>query len=235
MLDNVILIPYREREEHLKYFIKNLAPLLEKHIDNLKIVIIEQSHDNKRFNRGKILNVGFKEYGEQSKYCFTHDVDTIPHINIIINIYNNTDYDIFRIHCGHPVSLGGIVKFKCETFKTINGFPNNIWGWGLEDEALFTRAMICNTKMSNYNTNSRNNFRFLPHPSSYNNINLENNFYNKDKDKLFWRWGYDFDPNKLTNEQKRCMIRDNGLDDLEYKIIKKERINDYIEKILVEI
>lgn len=231
----LILVPYRDRQEHLIIFINKLAPLLKKHIADVKIVIIEQSQDNKRFNRGKILNVGFNEYHKDFDYFFTHDVDTLPYENTIINLYNKTDQDIFRIHSGHHVSLGGIVKFKCNTFKNINGFPNNIWGWGLEDEALFTRAMISSFAINDYQVNSRKNFVFLPHQSSFRNINLENDFYNKDKEKCFWRWNHDFNPDTLTNAQKMEMKITNGLDDIEYKIINKEIINDYIEKIVVEI
>ena len=64
----LILVPYRDREQHLDIFIKKLAPLLKKHIINIKIVIIEQSQDNKKFNRGKILNVGFAEYYKEFDY-----------------------------------------------------------------------------------------------------------------------------------------------------------------------
>lgn len=230
----LILVPYRDREQHLNIFIERLASLLKKHITDVKIVIIEQSQDNKRFNRGKILNVGFNEYYKDFDYFFTHDVDTLPFENTINTLYNNKEYDILRIHSGHHVSLGGIVKFKCDTFKNINGFPNNIWGWGLEDEALFTRAMINNCNISSYRdvNISIKDFVSLPHPRYK---NLENDFYNKDKNKCFWRWGYDFTPDTLTNSQKINMIVNNGLDDIEYKIINKEIINDYIEKIVVEI
>ncbi len=44
-MHNIILIPYRKRETHLKYFIENTVPLLKKHLENLKIVIIEQLND----------------------------------------------------------------------------------------------------------------------------------------------------------------------------------------------
>jgi hypothetical protein len=236
----LILVPYRDREQHLDIFIKRLAPLLKKHIINIKIVIIEQSHDNKKFNRGKVLNVGFKEYYKDFDYFFTHDVDTLPYENTIINLYNNRDYDIFRIHSGHHVSLGGIVKFKCDIFKKINGFPNNIWGWGLEDEALFTRAMINECNINSYRdlNISRKDFYFLPHISSSWNLNLENDLYVKNKktnSSTIWRWGHDFNPDKLTDKQKTDLKVQNGIDDIEYKIINKEIINDYIEKIVVEI
>ena len=32
--------------------------------------------------------------------------------------------------------------FKCTDYKKINGYSNNYWGWGLEDDDLFTRMDI---------------------------------------------------------------------------------------------
>ncbi len=58
MLDNVIIIPYRNREKHLKYYLENTVPLLQKHIPNGKVVIVEQDWNNKLFNRGCLLNIG---------------------------------------------------------------------------------------------------------------------------------------------------------------------------------
>ena len=66
---NIILIPYRNREEHLKYFIKNTIPYLKRYLNPFKIIIIEQNND-RLFNRGKLLNVGFLEYFKEGKYLF---------------------------------------------------------------------------------------------------------------------------------------------------------------------
>ena len=43
---------------------KNTYPKLNKVLENLEVLVIEQSEDNKLFNRGKVLNVGFKYYDE---------------------------------------------------------------------------------------------------------------------------------------------------------------------------
>ena len=236
----LILVPYRNREQHLDIFINKLAPLLKKYITDLKIVIVEQSQDNKKFNRGKILNVGFAEYYKEFDYFFTHDVDTLPYENTIIDFYNNKDYDILRIHSGHPTSLGGIVKLKCDIFKKINGFPNNIWGWGLEDEALFTRAMLNNCNISNYtNINiSSKYFTFLPHVSSFRNNKYQNDIYNnhfETNSSCIWRWQTDINPENLTNERKNNILLTNGINDITYEIINKQIINNYIEKIVVKI
>ena len=96
MYENIIFIPYREREQHLKYFIENTVPLIQSNLPNSKVVVIEQN-EGKLFNRGAILNVGFKEYENKSKYFMTNDVDTIPNLEIIKNIYTKENIDILCI------------------------------------------------------------------------------------------------------------------------------------------
>ena len=36
--------------------------------------------------------------------------------------------------------FGGITSFSAGQFKQINGFPNNFWGWGGEDDELYKRT-----------------------------------------------------------------------------------------------
>ena len=42
MYENIIAIPFRNRDRHLDYFIKNTVPLIEKYLPNTKVVVIEQ-------------------------------------------------------------------------------------------------------------------------------------------------------------------------------------------------
>ncbi len=35
--------------------------------------------------------------------------------------------------------IGGVLSFRPKDFKQINGYPNNYWGWGLEDDQLGIR------------------------------------------------------------------------------------------------
>ena len=164
MFDCIILIPYRNRKEHLEYFLKNSWPLLRQYFPNSKLVVIEQE-DGKLFNRGKLLNVGFKEYMDKTKYFITHDVDINPNETAIQECYTLSIYDVVRIYCGHVVSLGGICKFSNDVIKQMNGFPNHIWGWGIEDRALFYRSKYVNANISEL-YNSKTNFTVLHHPSN---------------------------------------------------------------------
>ena len=54
-IKNIIIIPYRDRETHLKYFLENVSIFLLKNVEKSSIIIIEQSSD-KEFNRGKKNN-----------------------------------------------------------------------------------------------------------------------------------------------------------------------------------
>jgi hypothetical protein len=67
-----IFIPYRNRKEHLDILLDKL-----KKYNNISIHILEQSNNN-LFNRGKLFNIGAKEYLNKYDYFIFHDVDLIP-------------------------------------------------------------------------------------------------------------------------------------------------------------
>lgn len=159
-----IIIPYRDRQTHLEIFLKQTWPEIKTIIPESRLVIVEQTN-NHEFNRGLLLNIGFKEYMDDSDCFITHDVDILPCQHIIDNYYKNDDCDIVRILNGHNKSLGGICKFKKEVMQRINGFPNYIWGWGIEDRALYYRAVHKKIHMSKPNL-SKNNFKCLKHKSN---------------------------------------------------------------------
>jgi beta-1,4-galactosyltransferase 1 len=223
MYENIIFIPYREREQHLKYFIENTVPLIQSNLSNSKVVVIEQN-EGKLFNRGAILNIGFKEYENKSKYFITHDVDINPSIEVIKNIYSDKNNDMYRIRTPHDESLGGIIKVKHNIIFNMNGFPNNIWGWGIEDRALYYRCYIKNI---NIEDNKNKSFKILPHKS-----NSESYIGEKKKISDIWRKEY---IDNLNNKEKEEMIMSSGLNNIEYKIIERKMIHDIVELIKVDI
>jgi len=110
-----------------------------------EIFIIEQS-EGKSFNRGKLLNVGYKHAIEKGcDYFVFHDVDMLPEdvdysysekpLHLATHLqehdYETTFFDYF----------GGVTMFTKEDFKTINGFSNEYWGWGFEDDDLLVRCI----------------------------------------------------------------------------------------------
>ena len=74
-----IVIPYRDRKQHLPVVLKNLHRFLMKQQIDYGIFIVEQSTDGS-FNRAKLMNVGFVEALKLYEWdCFVfHDVDLLP-------------------------------------------------------------------------------------------------------------------------------------------------------------
>ena len=72
-----ILIPYRDRQEHLQKFLLNMHPILARQELSYGIYLIEPIGDIK-FNRGLLLNIGFNESnndGNNSWECHVyHDL-----------------------------------------------------------------------------------------------------------------------------------------------------------------
>ena len=229
MYDTVIIIPYRARENHLKYFLDHTAPLLKKHIPNGKVVIIEQDWNNKLFNRGCLLNIGVKEYENKTNYYIFHDVDIIPNENYIIKMYTNTNFNILRMYVGHGTSLGGICKFTHDSILEVNGLPNYIWGWGIEDRVLYYRYVIMNKNISPNYTN-KYNFKKLDHEHNANNTHTNNyngnNSISSNENNIFQSNDY---------EKQIKHIMSSGLNNLKYKIVDRKYLNDYVELIKVSI
>ena len=73
-----VIIPYREREEHLERFIEHFTQFMSDKNNNYQIFVIEQ-YDLKLFNRGRLLNIGYKiALSHECDYFAFHDVDMLP-------------------------------------------------------------------------------------------------------------------------------------------------------------
>jgi predicted glycosyltransferase involved in capsule biosynthesis len=224
-MSTILIIPYRDREEHLKYFKNNAIPLLKKYIPDIKIIVAEQVV-GKPFNRGKLLNVGILEYADSNNsHIITHDVDTIPSESMIKQCYTIKPKGVLRLYSAHNSSFGGIMKFNKEVFIKMNGYPNDIWGWGIEDRALFYRTKIFNFTVLNEDNRFKNQIRVLPHKNNA-------NYYTGDKKKQSDLWR-PYILNLPEVEQTKFIIG-NGLDDIKYKVISKEVLDGY-EKIFIDL
>lgn len=241
MIDNVLIIPYRAREKHLKYYIDNTVPVLKKIMPNSKVVVVEQDWNNKLFNRGCLLNIGVKEYENKCKYIITHDVDINPCEKTIIDYYmpdieENFIKGLYNLGDGCD-TLGGIIKMHSATFFKMNGFPNDIWGWGAEDIALKYRANYFNiTVKKNIRADSQKNgftinnckINEYDHFKIFNDINDRNGINNG-------RNISKYNLSHMNSEQKLNNINSSGLNNLKYKILETKDITDYTELIRVSI
>jgi hypothetical protein len=154
-----IIVPYRDihasqkRAAHLAKFIPHmnafLAKLVQKgRLSDYHIYIVEQSDDGRKFNRGKLLNVGFdmarKTNVHHDVFIF-HDVDLLPQEDLegAYSHFPKTPYHIARVwdrYANNPKYFGGVVSFSPSDYKRINGYPNTFWGWGGEDDELQKRC-----------------------------------------------------------------------------------------------
>lgn len=79
-IDHVaIIIPFRDRYEHLSIFLRNMHPFLMNQNISYRIFVVEQTN-KKPFNRAALMNIGFLEALKFFKWdCFIfHDVDLLP-------------------------------------------------------------------------------------------------------------------------------------------------------------
>ena len=141
-----IVIPYRQREEHLSILLRQLHPILRRQNLHYRIFVIEQD-DSYNFNRGKLMNVGYQEALRLFPYnCFVfHDVDLIPENDQIdygcksSPSHLSAAVDKFRYQIPYATIFGGVEMFSKDHFKQVNGFPNTFWYWGGEDDNLSFR------------------------------------------------------------------------------------------------
>jgi hypothetical protein len=223
-----VLVPYRDREKHLKQFMDDFVPVLKKNIPDINITIIEQSQDNKGFNRGKLLNVGIKEECDSATHFIFHDVDTLSDDFCVKQLYRVHSHheDIVRICVPHSTSLGCICKFTKESIFKINGFPNSIYGWGIEDRALYWRSKIKKVSMSVDNTHNYS-FKNLPHPSNVRR-------YFGDTKSISERWKEN-NIKKLKDKDKNKLVDSDGLNNVDYKVLNYTHIGNGVHKMLVEL
>lgn len=141
-----IVVPYRNREEHLKVFLRNIHPFLQQQNIHYKIYVVEQE-DEKEFNRGKLFNVGFVEARKEKPFsCFIfHDVDLIPlNLNNVYACTNlprhmSSSIDKFRYEVPYDCNFGGVLSILSHQYQAVNGFSNLFYGWGGEDDDFFNR------------------------------------------------------------------------------------------------
>lgn len=150
-----IIVPYRNRYEHLAEFKKSIVSYLSTKDINYEIIVVQQD-DAKLFNRGMLLNIGFK-YAKKYRcdYVIFHDVDMLPvsvdysysdiplHMSThFINEADEKEREIFDTY------FGGVTLFPSNTFELINGYSNKYWGWGFEDDDLLLRCKEHFVKLS---------------------------------------------------------------------------------------
>ena len=140
-----IVVPYRDRADHLARFVPHIAAYFERDkLDRqiaVTINIIEQ-WGNAPFSRGRLANCGFLLTQDTSDYVCIHDVDYLP----MWADYSWTANPARLIWHGLSMRenwetfFGAVSLLDKSVFTAVNGFPNCYWGWGPEDLEMSTPA-----------------------------------------------------------------------------------------------
>lgn len=141
-----IIVPFRDRAKHLNVFLAHLHPMLQRQQIDYGIFVIEQLQGG-LFNRAKLFNVGYLEASKIDAYaCYIfHDVDLIPEDDR--NLYTcprqprhmSVAIDKFNYRLQYACGFGGVSALTREQFEDVNGFSNDFWGWGGEDDDMYRR------------------------------------------------------------------------------------------------
>ncbi|MGH9762928.1 MAG: galactosyltransferase-related protein, partial [Blastocatellia bacterium] len=150
-IDLVLIVPYRDRLEHLRIFV----PYMERFLRRFRfhIVVVEQSNDDKPFNKGRLLNIGYALAGDRADCICFHDVDMLPFDNACdYSPPSHTTHlagraEQFGYQLPYPEYFGGVLLTSRSDFEKANGFSNDYWGWGCEDDDLFVRFVMAGVRI----------------------------------------------------------------------------------------
>uniref|UniRef100_A0A8D2PUB5 Beta-1,4-galactosyltransferase 3 n=1 Tax=Zosterops lateralis melanops TaxID=1220523 RepID=A0A8D2PUB5_ZOSLA len=141
---------------HLGHLLYHLHPFLQRQQLHYGIYVVHQA-GNSTFNRAKLLNVGVKEALKDEDWdcLFLHDVDLIPendHNLYTCDPWNPKHASVamnkFGYSLPYPQYFGGVSALTPDQYMKINGFPNEYWGWGGEDDDIATRVRLAGMKIS---------------------------------------------------------------------------------------
>ena len=139
----VVLVPYRDtpgqgRAPQLAAFVKRFSGIAE-------VIVVEQSDDGRKFNRGALLNAGVAMLSGVADVVLLHDVDLLPDDELVTTYYGRKPPSPLHLAASwkkynYETFLGGVVSLTVAHYRRIDGFPNNFWGWGGEDDVFASRA-----------------------------------------------------------------------------------------------
>ena len=229
-----IVVPYRDihpsqnRSRHLEKFVPHMKLFLEGlvssgRIRDYHIYVIEQTDDGRKFNRGKLLNIGFdfalkrsEKHPPRHNVFVFHDVDLLPMSDLgdWYSRYPTRPIHIARVwdrYSNNRKYFGGIVSFSEEDMKRINGYPNTFWGGGGEDDEMQKRLETLDVKWDA--------------PGEGTIVDLEGMDLSTKlgflKDNKEWKCRVKWE----ALEEHAATWRSNGLADLTYNIVKISRLD----------
>lgn len=156
-----VLIPFRGavNADSFKALCRNLPGHLQQQGTNFHLLAVNQI-DNNPFNRAALANAAFRVLmgggrgaglrpGDRQPFtCVAiHDVDRFPSTsNRSCASHTRTYYTCptYAPVVLHPESYtGGVLLMRPALFRAVNGFSNEYWGWGHEDNDFYLRLRAC--------------------------------------------------------------------------------------------
>ncbi|RNA26836.1 Beta-1-4-N-acetylgalactosaminyltransferase bre-4 [Brachionus plicatilis] len=167
----VVVIPYLNRKQNLLDLLVNLHPFLQRQYLHYSILVIEQSNLFDNFNKGRLYNTAFEHLAQayppkdaklnklNVRCLIFQDVDLIPESDF--NIYGCGDEKMPR-HLSlsirksisdhkpkdnytqnlYELLVGGVLSITPNVYSKINGFSNEFWNWGGEDDDFAIRMLV---------------------------------------------------------------------------------------------
>ena len=157
-----VIIPYRGKVEPESFapLCERLPSHLRRHGVKFHLLAVNQA-DAHPFNRAALTNaavamldaggarVGLRPDQPRFDCLAVHDVDRFP-VDPSANTSCAPHVATYYTCRGaaprvlHPTSFtGGVLLIRPELFRNVNGFSNQFWGWGHEDNELFVRLRSC--------------------------------------------------------------------------------------------
>lgn len=100
---------------------------------DFNVVVVEQL-DDKAFNRGKLINIGFLE--TKSDIIAAHDVDIL----LESSAYHSNNFPVNQL-CKSEIQtdgyLGGVTIYQSETFAKVGGYHNEYYHRAEDNEMRF--------------------------------------------------------------------------------------------------
>ncbi|KAK7584347.1 hypothetical protein V9T40_005310 [Parthenolecanium corni] len=169
-----LIVPFRDRFEELLEFAPHITKFLDRQRVKHHITVVNQI-DEFRFNRGSLINAGFKfvlANITDCDYIGMHDVDLLPLNDNISYAYPGDDAFHVASPNLHPryhyqTFIGGILLINRKQFASVNGLSNRYWGWGMEDDELYLRLKEGKIKVlrpGKLSTDITNSFRHIHGP-----------------------------------------------------------------------
>lgn len=155
----LIVVPFREHSFNVvRERSEHVLMLVEKLDTHLRAVgkvpgrdyatlIVEMHDQDVAFNKAYLLNAGaYVATAWGYDYVVFHDADCYP--ASLQNTYDMSLEDDLPVHYSPTINgnylirgshFGGVFAAYTKTYAEVGGLPNNLWGWGFEDNMMMYR------------------------------------------------------------------------------------------------